>query len=290
MTSSEDRKLTKGGFPVVVAKTPYIRAYGSLKNQLNLLEDLNRQIPTVFKRTAQQEFSRVMLRAIKDRSYSENVKEAFHNVKEIIDAVDEKDVKTAYVRIDPKTQKFLWDLLYNTGLYHKQQVIFIRNMSLVYLVAEFEGFLRKILETTFLKKPEILASSQKTITVEELVKFKDIADTRQHIIEKETSYILSLDIEEIGKYIEQKFNMKLFHFDEWTKFKERFYRRNILIHNSGMIDHHYRLKTGYHGKCRQMIVSKQYLDESIDLFGKVAIIIFAMFDEKFQETSTSKVT
>jgi hypothetical protein len=100
------------------------------------------------------------------------------------------------------------------------------------------------------------------------VKFKDIAYARQHIIEKETSYILSLDIEEMGKYIEQKFSIEIFHFNEWTKFKERFYRRNILIHNSGMINHYYRLKAGYRGKCRQMIVSKQYLDESIGILKK----------------------
>jgi hypothetical protein len=289
MTSSEDFEHTKGGLPVVIAKTPYMRAYGSLKNQLTLLENLNRQIPTVFKRTAQQGCRKVILRAIKDRSYAENLGKTFRSLKEITDAFNENDAKTAYVKIDPKTQKFLWDFLCSAGLYRKKQVKLVRNMSLVYLVAEFESFLRKILETTFLKKPEILASSQKTITVEKLVKFKDIAGARQHIIEKETSYIPSLDIEEMGKYIEQKFSMEIFHFDEWTKFKERFYRRNILIHNSGMVDHHYRLKTGYHGKLRQMIVSKQYLDESIDIFGKVALLILTMFHNKFQKTSMSKV-
>lgn len=290
MTSSEDLKHTKGEFPVVVAKTPYLLAYGYLKNQLSLLGNVNSQIPIVFKRTAQQGLMRAILRSAKDKSYGENLKKAYRNMKEIATSVDKKDVKTSYLKIDPKTQKVLWDFLCSSGLYRKEQVKFIRNMGLVYLIAEFESFLQKVLETTFLKKPEILASSQKTITFEELVKFKDIAYARQHIIEKETSYILSLDIEEMGKYIEQKFGMKIFHFDEWTEFKERFYRRNTLIHNSGMIDRHYRLKTGYHGKCRQMIVSKQYLNKSIDLFGKVAIVIFAMFDEKFQETSTSKVT
>jgi hypothetical protein len=94
----------------------------------------------------------------------------------------------------------------------------------------------------------------------------------------------------MGKYIEQKFSMEIFHFEEWTKFKERFYRRNILVHNSGMVNRYYRLKTGYRGKCRQMVVSKQYLDESIDLFGKVAELIFVMFDKKFQGTAMPKVT
>lgn len=199
MTASGNSKHTKGGVPIVIAKTPYIRAYGSLKNELTILENLNRHIPTVFKRTAQQGLWKVVSRAIKDKSYAENLKKAFLEVREITDSIGEKDAKHTYARIDPKTQKFLWDLLCSTGLYQKQHVKLIRNMSLIYLVAEFESFLRKILEATFLKKPEILASSHKTITVEELVKFKDIADARQNVIEKETAYIFSLDIEEIGK-------------------------------------------------------------------------------------------
>lgn len=84
--------------------------------------------------------------------------------------------------------------------------------------------------------------------------------------------------------------MEIFHFEEWTKFKERFYRRIFLVHNSGMVNRYYRLKAGYRGKCRQMVVSKRYLDESIDIFGKVAVVIFAMFDEKFQRTAMPKVT
>jgi predicted ester cyclase len=145
---------------------------------LTLLENLNRQIPTVFKRTAEQEFRKVMLRAIKDKSYAENLKKAFRDIRDINDSISdnisEKDKKAAYATIDTKTQRFLWDLLC-IYLYQKQQVKLIRNMSLIYLVAEFESFLRKILEATFLKKPESLASSHKTITVEELVKFKDVA-------------------------------------------------------------------------------------------------------------------
>lgn len=124
--------------------------------------------------------------------------------------------------------------------------------------------------------------------VEELVKFKDIVNARQHVISKEISSVLSLDMEEISKYIEQKFRIDICHFDDWTKFKERFCRRNILIHNSGMVNRQYGLKTGYHGKLRQMIVSEQYLDESINIFEKMASLIFASFCNKFHETLSLK--
>lgn len=288
MTSFDEVERTTGGLPVVIAKSPYTRAYGYLKNELSLLENLNRQIRAVFKETAQRGFARVMRGAIEDKSNKENLKKALSNLLEFIDAGNGKDAKTTYLIVDPTAQKFLWDFLCSAGLYRKRQERFVRNMGLVYLVVEFESFLRKILETSFLRRPEILASSHKTITVEELVKFKDIADAREHTIEKEISNILNLDIEEMAKYIEKKFSVEIRHFDNWTKFKERFYRRNILIHNSGIINRHYRLKTGYRGKRRQMIVSKQYLDESVDIFGKMAFVIFRKFYDKFPETSTSK--
>ena len=82
--------------------------------------------------------------------------------------------------------------------------MFIRDMSLVYLVATFESFLQAILKLSFQKKPEILATSQRSVTLEEFVKFEDIEQARYQIIERETASIINQSIEDIDGYFELK--------------------------------------------------------------------------------------
>jgi hypothetical protein len=64
------------------------------------------------------------------------------------------------------------------------------------------------------------------------------------------------------------------------KFKERFYRRNILTHNSGIPNELYRKKTGSTQKER-LTVSKEYLDESIVIFENTATKLAKKLKEKF---------
>ena len=47
---------------------------------------------------------------------------------------------------------------------------------------------------------------------------------------------------------------------------ERFYRRNIIIHNNGIVNEKYREKTGYKGKDEILDVSEEYLNKSLKLF------------------------
>ena len=51
---------------------------------------------------------------------------------------------------------------------------------------------------------------------------------------------------------------------------ERFFRRNVVVHNHGIVDKKYRNKTGYKDKETVLEVSKYYLDETIRLFNTAA--------------------
>lgn len=120
------------------------------------------------------------------------------------------------------------------------------------------------------------------MTFEELTKFKDINEAKREITEREITSVIGKDIKDINKYFEQKFNIDLSRFTSWKKFKERFYRRNIIIHRSGRADKIYRLKTGYKGKDEQMGVSQNYLKDSITLFENMGLKIAEHFDNKFK--------
>lgn len=180
----------------------------------------------------------------------------------------------------------------------------IRDMSLVYLVACFENFLQRVLTISFRKTPETLRTCQKNLNYEELLKFNDMNAIREGIIEKEIM-VVNEDIEVIREYIKKKFNIDICKFNNeevekihavtnrklgietskfiWEDFKERFYRRNIIIHNLGMPNKLYRQKTGYKGENEALKVTMDYLIESISLFSQISMNIGLVFEEKMKK-------
>jgi hypothetical protein len=161
--------------------------------------------------------------------------------------------------------------------------VFIREMSLVYLIAEFESFLANILRDTFNAKPQALASAKKCLTNEEVVKSINIKEIKNAVIEREIAETLRLDIGDIGQYFEQKLKINISTLPKWILIKERFYRRNLLLHNSSIINDIYRQKTGYKGSTIRIIVSEEYLSESIEIFRVFGRNILVKFRLKFMK-------
>lgn len=266
--------------------SPFFEAYTQLTNETFILKELNSELPQSIKegkRKREKDIREKM--ASLDQKTRARVKT---DINELVAFVDKslkstrskKTPRSPTLAVKGRSADIFWDLACSVMLpLHFDK--FIRDMSLVYLVAEFESFLRNVLEISFGKKPEILSSSRKTIRYEEIVKFKKIGDVKEQIIEREILSIINKDVENINEYFEEKFNVQLSLFPSWKEFKERFYRRNIIVHNSGMTNKLYRLKTGYKGKDKQMTVSQQYLEESIRLFEQMGLHIAEQLYDKF---------
>jgi len=267
-------------------KSPYLQTYDNLKNDLFMLKELNKHLPRSINHILDKRERKLMDKAGKlDKRSKAEFEEAANALGEVLkwekSKKPGKKTRSVSFSVSDKTWKFVGELVNMMGLWWGFNK-FIREMSLVYLIAEFESFLESILKISFQKKPAILASCQKSITFEELAKFKDMNDAKQQIMEKEVSSIINRDIEDINRYFEQKFNTELSQFTNWKKFKERFYRRNIIIHRSGRTDKIYRLKSGYKGKDKQITVSQNYLKDSIKLLGNMGLKISEHFYNKFK--------
>jgi hypothetical protein len=283
-------------------ENPYLAAFLSLKYQLLMVEELNAIVPQAIKSfTSKKETFSNTLNILRQKLGEGDIKErkdlnelldkfkqqseVFKKIKEILkqaeSEVKSKGMKEAFLGVDEKTavgKTILDGIRYD--IFPKQFITFIRNMSLVYLVALFESYLGQVLQITMQKEPKILMTSQKNITYEELLTLDDIEDAKKQIIEREIA-IVNEDLDKLARYFEDKFNMRLTELSEWSQFKERFCRRNIIIHNSGYPNKPYRQKTGYKGKNKKMDVSEKYLRYSIELFGKLALAILVYFTGKF---------
>lgn len=170
---------------------------------------------------------------------------------------------------------------FQTGMYANRIKMFVREMSLVYLVLEFEQFLNRSLQNIYDKYPMIMKSSQKEITYENLFAYNNIDELKSRIGEKEADSLVREDIVEIASYFKDKMNLSLETRSDWKKFKECFYRRNIAVHNNCYPNEKYRIKTGYKGKQVRLDVSDKYLYRSLNLFEIYSEIIKNHFISKY---------
>lgn len=280
--------MAKGKEPAQKAKieAPFDTPYFNLLNDLFILRELNNQLPKSIEQLIDRRKRKYRERVAKlDKKTREEYLKLGHFLEKVIqEATSRRKPKklSMSISVSDKTGKLFRELL-DTFQFSTRFNRFIRDMSLVYLIAEFESFLQNVLMIAFQKKPEALTSSQKSMKFEELMKFNDINNVKQRIVEKETLSVINQDIEDVNDYFKQKFNTDLSQFTtNWKKFKERFYRRNIIIHNSGMVNRIYRAKTGYKGKSRRLIVSRNYLKDSIKLFRNVGLNISEHFSNKLK--------
>lgn len=159
---------------------------------------------------------------------------------------------------------------------------FLREMILVNLVSQLELLLENNFIYVFGSIPDLLKSKEKTMDYEELLKLGSFDSISDRIVNKEAQSIIKEEIDKINQILNKKYEiMDLSTTPDWKKFKERFYRRNLIVHHMSFVDDTYRMKTGFTGKEKLLYLDDEYLKESISLFMKYAHVIHHAFVNKF---------
>ncbi|MDD2907563.1 MAG: hypothetical protein PHH98_02880 [Candidatus Gracilibacteria bacterium] len=110
----------------------------------------------------------------------------------------------------------------------------------VSLISKYDAFLNNLLISLYNIKPEIINSSDKKISFSDFYSMENIDLAKKYIIEKEVEGVLRDSHEEHFKYLETKLGMKLReNLDIWGKFIELTERRNLIVHNNGIINNQY---------------------------------------------------
>jgi hypothetical protein len=255
----------------------YLGEYYHFKNDLAILKRLNTQLPEAVKNIVTTE--RKVLQKKAEGFGDKDIRELDRLRRHFDQALKGRPTKP--VRLNRKVGRMFFGLL-SGMMFENRGVMLIRDMSLVYLVAAYEGFLQAILSVLFAHRPEILMSTRKVLTTEELIECDDISAVRERVSEKEIELVIRQDIEERKAYFRDRLGIDLQGFVDWKGFSERFYRRNIIVHNSAITNEVYRRKTGYRGRDRRMTVSQTYLSQSIQLFQTMAEKTSKSFRSKFR--------
>jgi hypothetical protein len=153
---------------------------------------------------------------------------------------------------------------------------------LVYLVIIFEEFLNNLLSALLSKRHDVLKGSGKTIRYAEALEHTDIYELVKTMSKEEAKDIVESDIEELNKHLEKRFHLCLSKRQDWPKFKEFFYRRNIVVHNYCVPDSTYIAKTKFKGeKNYSLEIDNTYINEAFSIFENYADQIAHFFGKKY---------
>ncbi len=116
----------------------------------------------------------------------------------------------------------------------------IPNSLFVSLISQFDSFLGKMIREIFKVKPEILNSSEKSLSFAQLIKLNSFEEAKEYIIEKEVETILRNSHTDHFNWLEQKLNIPLRKdLPIWSDFLEITERRNLFVHSDGYISNQY---------------------------------------------------
>ena len=131
---------------------------------------------------------------------------------------------------------------------------FLGEMSLAYLISYQEAFLKDYLKAILCDRKVMLKSSR-TISYEEVCSHISIEELIADMAQKEVDSLGFGNIDDFAAYFERKFKLKFEHFPAWPDLREAAYRRNLILHGSGITNAMYCLKTGY-SKCGARLVTE----------------------------------
>lgn len=111
---------------------------------------------------------------------------------------------------------------------------------LVTLVSEFDAFLGRMVRVFYSIQPDALQASNKPFTFKEIVAFGSPDAIRAHLVDKEVETLLRQSHAEQFESLEKTFGTPLrTNLAVWPAFIELTERRNLFVHNDGIINRQY---------------------------------------------------
>ena len=165
----------------------------------------------------------------------------------------------------------------------------IRNMIIVHLVSSYESYLRRNLYVYHIYQPNslITINSTKNLSYEEILSCDSYEKILIKIIEKELDTLFRGGIDDIIKYFKIRLKLDLesidsrFNSKDWDKFRERFFRRNIISHNEGISNEEYISKTKRQTNTGELLdIDDHYVTNSFKHFLDHASFLKHLFEKK----------
>jgi hypothetical protein len=118
----------------------------------------------------------------------------------------------------------------------------------VSLVSHFDHFLGRLVKALFYLKPDMLRTSDRVLTLSQLLEFPSLEDAKEFILEKEIETLLRKSHAEQFDWLETRFGIALRKdLPVWPSFIEVTERRNLFVHAGGVVSNQYLKVCNEHG-------------------------------------------
>jgi hypothetical protein len=130
------------------------------------------------------------------------------------------------------------------GMYRK-----ITSTSLfIGMFALYDAFVAELLQSIFFARPEIIRSSERSLTLRELRELGDLNEAEKFIINQEVETVLRGGYDDQFNYMDKKFSVELRkNWAVWPEFVEISQRRHLLVHCAGKVTRSYLYVCDKHG-------------------------------------------
>jgi hypothetical protein len=110
----------------------------------------------------------------------------------------------------------------------------------VSMISQYDAYVNRLLKVFFTQKPEIIFNSERAFQFKEICKFSTLEEFREDAINKEVESITRYSHEDQIDYIQKKFKMDIAsNISSWSNFLEISERRNLFVHNDGIVSKRY---------------------------------------------------
>lgn len=248
---------------------------------LMLLDYINIKKEEVNKENTEKEEKKRKISEVVEKKIIENMK-----------ITDDGDIE--FELKGPDVKKRIMESVRNMDYKIKQDKI-LYSGTLMLLVVYFEEMLSKMLLTDLLKYPRIRIE-ENSITFEELKDLGSIDEAKKYLIEKEVNNIMKENCDYwFNEHIKKLLKLKLEnYYKNKNKFNEIMARRNLLVHNEGIVNKYYINRVGknniYSAKIgKKLYVDNEYIKEALEIFEEVGVALLIELYLKEEINNEDKV-
>lgn len=145
------------------------------------------------------------------------------------------------------------------------------------LFSEFDAFIGALLKVIYVRKSELLKGISREITFADLLSYEDLNAVKLDLLNKEIEAFRRDSYVDQFVALEKKFSLKLRSFPEWCEFVELSQRRNLIVHNGGVVSEQYLVvcdREGYPFETRPNI--GQQLEADPKYFSRAIVVVSAV--------------
>lgn len=160
------------------------------------------------------------------------------------------------------------------------QVDYLFEGSLMTLISIVEAFIGGIIRYHASRFPEALGDAG-NFTLKELQNFETVADARASLVDRKVEETMRGSFEDWLAFLRDKLSLSMGYLEEYrSRLVEAFQRRNLLVHNRGVVNAIYLSKVDKESakgisKGQKLKIDRKYLDNCIELFEKGCLLIAA---------------